>query len=165
MCRLNNTTAYYKASTNTTKKKYKHKTKTLNRQNKNNMAGKKQYKRSTGTKPLNHEKTQIRCLNNATDWDRICLKVVTDLLKISTSFHTHGPTWLYVLVFKHCITLVYKSFPRKSGSFAPSTHPSHPASFSHHQKAQDIDKHTTDTAWRGQWIEEWTACLYAKPVF
>jgi hypothetical protein len=28
-----------------------HKNKTLNRQNKNNIAGKKQYKRSTGAKP------------------------------------------------------------------------------------------------------------------
>jgi hypothetical protein len=155
-CRLNSKTAYYRANTNTTQKQYKHKTKTLNRQNKNNMAGKKQYKRSTGANPLNHEKQQISGLNSATDWRRICFNVVTDFLKISTTSlhartHTHTRCNMAVLIFRHFITLVYKHFPHKSRS----THPSNPASFLHQQKTQD--NHTKQTAWCAQW----TAFLYA----
>jgi hypothetical protein len=39
-----------------TKRVQIHRNKTPNRQNKNNMTGKKQYKRRTGAKPLNPEK-------------------------------------------------------------------------------------------------------------
>ena len=58
MCRINSTSAYYKAST---KSQIQHKNstntqKTLNRQNKNNMTGQKQYKRSAWAKTLNPEK-------------------------------------------------------------------------------------------------------------
>jgi len=57
-CRLNSTNAYYKTNAKTQKE---HKIvqihqKALNKQNKNNMAGKKQYKRSNGAKALNPEK-------------------------------------------------------------------------------------------------------------
>jgi hypothetical protein len=56
--KLNSTSAYYQAGIkiqNNTKTLQIH-NKTLNRQNKNIMAGYRQYKRNTGTKPLNPEK-------------------------------------------------------------------------------------------------------------
>jgi hypothetical protein len=54
MCRLNSTSACYKASTKTQTLQI-HKNKTLNRRNKNSMAGERQYKQSTGEKTLNPE--------------------------------------------------------------------------------------------------------------
>jgi len=59
MCRLNSTSAHYKASTKSqynTKTVKTHKNKTLNRLNKNNMTGQKQYQRSIRAKTLNPEK-------------------------------------------------------------------------------------------------------------
>ena len=50
----------HKNSTNT-------QSKTLNRQTKNKMAGKKQYKWSSGTKPLNPKKNIDKVIKNATD--------------------------------------------------------------------------------------------------
>jgi len=60
MCRLNSTSVNYKAWTKTPtqhKTVRIHKNKTLNRQNKINMAGGKECKRSTGTQTTNPEKS------------------------------------------------------------------------------------------------------------
>ena len=65
-CRIKSISAYYKARAKTQTKHNIHK-KTLNRQNKNNIAGKKLYKRITEAEPLYPETTQITLFKYFTD--------------------------------------------------------------------------------------------------
>jgi hypothetical protein len=84
-CRLNSKSAYYKASTKTTKNS----TNTQNKQtNKRKQYYSKRYIKVLGQTPIYSEETQVSLFKNVPVQRKISFQEVTGFLKISTSLHT-----------------------------------------------------------------------------